>query len=122
MRRVLRSLACVWIACQLAAIAAPIALACDAFGIDQVSCCPGIGPGQICPMHHKTASSRSTCRLESACGHHDTMLLTMIGVGILPPAAASIASSPIANRVDTLAASTLSRASVPDLPPPRLSL
>jgi hypothetical protein len=120
MRRFLRSIACTWIACQLMAVASPLALACDAFGIDQVTCCPGIGPGQICPMHHKTAGDRNTCKMESTCGHHDTMLLTIMAIGILPPSSVAIASSSTTARVDALTASTLSRAFVPDLPPPRL--
>jgi hypothetical protein len=120
MRRFLRSIACAWIVCQLIAVASPLALTCDSFGIDQPTCCPGVGPGQICPMHHKTAGDRNTCKLESTCGHRDTLLLTMIAIGILPPSSVAGESSSAIARVDAISESTLSRAFVPDLPPPRL--
>jgi hypothetical protein len=119
MRRFLRSIACAWLACQMIAVASPLALSCDGFGIDHLTCCPGIGPGQICPMHHKSTSDRTTCRMENPCGHHDTMLLTMIAVGILPPASIAIVSSPFHTWLGSMAESTLGRAVRPDSPPPR---
>ena len=120
MRRFLRTLAVAWIACQAAAVSSPMMLVSDAFGIDQAICCPGLGPGQVCPMHHHTTGDRSTCKMESACAHHDAALLTILAVGVLPAtsAAARPGSAPAA--FSTIAPSTISRAAVPDLPPPRL--
>jgi len=119
MRRFLRAFGGIWLACQLLAIASPLTLLSDNFGIDQATCCPGIGPGQVCPMHHHSAADRKTCKMESACAHHDAALLTILAVGVLPPApapavAVSDAAAPFAS-----AASTLARAATPDVPPPQ---
>jgi hypothetical protein len=119
MRRVLRALTGVWLACQLVAAASPLALVSDRFGIDQAECCPGIGPGQTCPMHHHS-TDKSTCKMESACAHHDAALLTILAVGVLPAPVA--ASTPVSDTAAPAASepSSLSRAVVPDLPPPRI--
>jgi hypothetical protein len=119
MRRCLRALAGVWLACQLVALASPLTLVSDRFGIDQASCCPGIGPGQICPMHHHAAADRSTCKMESACAHHDAGLLTILATGIMPPP--SLALTPVSDTGSSSAAapSPRARAAVPNLPPPR---
>jgi hypothetical protein len=119
MRRVLRACVGVWIACQLVAAAAPLTLFSDSFGIDQASCCPGVGPGQICPMHHKTANDRSTCRMESACAHHDAALLTTLATGALPPPPLALPSFSVFSSVDPVAASAVVRTAVPDAPPPQ---
>jgi hypothetical protein len=119
MRRFLRSLAGVWIACQLLAAASPLTLFSDDFGIDQAACCPGVGPGQMCPMHHKSAGDPSTCRMESACAHHDTALLAIMATGALPPAAVVVTASSDTAPIVATSVSTRSRAASPDLPPPR---
>jgi hypothetical protein len=117
-RRLMRSIAWCWLVCQAAAVAAPLALCCPQFGIDEASCCPGVGPGQICPMHHTREGDR-TCRMRNACGHHDSALLVLTAVGILRPAASVDSVSPIVDSIHPSAASTLWRAARPDLPPPR---
>src|SRR5690242_20268886 len=117
MRRVLRALAGVWLACQVVAAAAPLTLVSERFGIDQASCCPGVGPGQVCPMHHKRAGER-TCQLESACAHHDAALLTILVVGVLPAPSLSLAPTARVASIASLIASARSRAAVPDAPPP----
>ena len=117
-RRLLRSIAWCWLVCQLIAVAAPLALCCPAFGIDDPSCCPGVGPGQFCPMHHSREGDRS-CRMQNACGHHDSELLTLTAAGVLPPVASVGSISSIIESIRQAAPSTLSRAERPDLPPPR---
>jgi len=120
MRRFLRALAGCWLACQVVAAAAPLSLVSDNFGIDQASCCPGIGPGQIRPMHHKSAADKTTCKMESACAHHDAALLTILAVGVLPPSSLTIASvAASAESIAMVTTSTLSRTSIPDAPPPK---
>ncbi|HZP48130.1 MAG TPA: hypothetical protein VFB07_06340 [Vicinamibacterales bacterium] len=118
MHRFLRAFAGVWLACQLVAVVSPLTLVGDSFGIDQASCCPGIGPGQICPMHHKNPADR-TCQMESACAHHDAALLTIVATGALPVVPSPVATLPAAAAADGAAVSTLSRAVRPDAPPPR---
>jgi hypothetical protein len=119
MRRFVRTLAGVWLACQVVAAASPLMLFDDRFGIDQASCCPGVGPGQVCPMHHRSAGDRGTCKMESACAHHDATLLTMLAVGVIPPTAAAIVADARISVASPLAASTLSCAAAPDVPPPQ---
>ena len=119
MRRLLRLVAGLWLACQVVAAAAPLMLVSDRFGIDQASCCPGIGLGQVCPMHHKSAADRSTCKMESACAHHDAALLTILVVGVLPPSSLSIVSALAITPMAAGASSTISRSVVPDAPPPQ---
>jgi len=119
MRRFLRWIACVGIAWQLAAIASPLALSSDAFGIDPLTCCPGLGAGQVCPMHHKSAADAKTCKMDNPCGHHDSSLLILTAIGILPPQAVTHDAPFHIARVSAIVESPLSRAFVPDLPPPR---
>jgi hypothetical protein len=118
LRRSLRSVAWCWLACQAAAIAAPLALCCPAFGIDDPSCCPGVGPGQLCPMHHSREGDR-TCRVQNACAHHDSSLLALVVSGAVPPAPSITSDSAIVDSIGSFSPSTLSRAARPDLPPPR---
>ena len=120
MRRRLRALSGVWLACQLVALAAPLMLVSDRFGIDPATCCPGVGPGQVCPMHHHTAGDRSTCTMERECAHADSALLTILAVGTMPPSSATLASAHHTEFVSPIAATSQSRAVVPDAPPPRL--
>ncbi len=119
MRRFLPALAGVWLACQLIAAASPLTLFSERFGIDQESCCPGLAPGQVCPMHHHAAGERSTCKMESTCAHHDAALLTILAVGVLPTHTASTAATTAPEAVASPASSTRSRAVVPDVPPPQ---
>ena len=118
MRRFLRAFAGAWLAFQLVALVSPLTLFGDSFGIDQASCCPGIGPGQICPMHHKSAADR-TCKMESACAHHDAALLTILATGALPAAPSTLHTASHRAADAAPAVSTLSRATRPDAPPPR---
>lgn len=123
LRGSLRYLACGWLACQLAAVAAPLAPCCtrvSAAEHNEASCCPGVGPGQVCPMHHTREGDR-TCKMRDACGHADATLLALTtGAGILTPSF-TIASVPHASEsISTLAPLTLTRADRPDAPPPRV--
>lgn len=118
MRRFLPAFAGLWLACQLVAVVSPLTLFSDSFGIDQATCCPGIAPGQVCPMHHKRAGDR-TCQMESACAHHDAALLTILATGAVPSSIQTIASIACIDAIPLGPDSTLSQAAAPDLPPPR---
>jgi hypothetical protein len=119
MRRFLRALAGLWLACQLVAAPSPLTLASDAFGIDQASCCPGVAPGQMCPMHHHGGADKKTCKMESACAHHDAALLTILAVGVLQTATSGGALMPGTPGRFVAVAATLARAVTPDVPPPQ---
>jgi hypothetical protein len=119
MRRFLRALAGIWLACQLVAAASPLTLVSDAFGIDQASCCPGVAPGQMCPMHHHGAADKKTCKMESACAHHDAALLTILAVGVVQAAIHPVAPVSHSPARFVSATATVARAVIPDVPPPQ---
>jgi len=119
MRRFTRLTVLAWLACQLVGVASPLALADNRFGIDRATCCDGVSPGAVCPMHHKNAADR-TCTMESACAHHDSALLALVAVAIPIPPSTATSSHVITERLATIVSSTLSRAARIDLPPPRL--
>ena len=124
MRPMLRALASAWLVCQLAGlIAAPVAMCvnpAEAAASAEDACCPGVAPGQVCPMHH-TREGAKHCVMRSACASGTTALLTLVGgVGLLPSLTSSavdtLAQSGAAPR---LASATIARAELPESPPPR---
>jgi hypothetical protein len=124
MRPMLRALASAWLVCQLAGlIAAPVAMCvnpAEAAASAEDACCPGVAPGQVCPMHH-TREGAKHCVMRSACASGTTALLTLVGgVGLLP----SLTSSAVdtlaqAGAAPRLASATIARAELPESPPPR---
>jgi len=91
-RRRAASIAGFWLACQLAiAGVAPLSLCCNrssgVAGRHDEACCPGVAPGQVCPMHHTREGGR-TCRMVTACGQPDVVLTALAsGMGVIPSAA-----------------------------------
>src|SRR5947207_962818 len=83
-----RHLSCVIasvLACQIAgAAAAPLAFSLRGVPtIDDDKCCPGLQPGQICPMHH-TKEGERTCKMRNACAQSDAALIALaMGAGVL---------------------------------------
>lgn len=124
MGRALRITAAIWIVIQLAAVcAAPVVLACahvPTAADDEAACCPGLLPGQVCPMHH-TREGAQKCHMRSACGSSDASLVTLtFGVGVLPSNATLVAIAPIATAAAAPAAGAIARPDRPEPPPPRL--
>lgn len=83
--------ASLWLVCQLGAIVGvPVSL-CDRFAEPSAAepgtrCCPGVAPGQICPMHHAREDGR-TCRMCAPHDQTDAALLALFGpYGVLRPA------------------------------------
>jgi len=112
---------CLWLACQIAGIvAAPLAFCCQtAVAADEEACCPGLLPGQICPMHHKTEGDR-TCKMRDACGRADAGLVSLAGVvGLLPRATRVVIAFDLGDAVASSAPSAIARAYRPESPPPR---
>jgi hypothetical protein len=122
-RRRLSWVVCVWLACQVAGVvAAPLAFCCRAVpaGDDDEICCPGLLPGQICPMHHKREGER-TCKMRDACGRADAGLVALAGiVGLLPDATVAVSAFEVGGSLDAIVPSALSRAHRPESPPPRV--
>jgi len=120
----LRVLASAWLICQLAGLmAAPVAVCAapvDLTASTEEACCPGVAPGQVCPMHH-TREGRKQCVMRSACADSTAALLSLVGgVGMMPSAAfaSSDALAP-AGRAPKLATAPIARTELPEFPPPR---
>jgi hypothetical protein len=118
----IRRVAVLWLFCQAGAVAgAPFALWAAPSALVALAdhdCCPGVAPGQVCPMHHTREGVRH-CAMSSACGASDAALLTVAGL-IAPPAVFSMPSVDVRPEpVVSAAFSTASRAARPESPPPR---
>src|SRR4051812_14524393 len=120
-----RAVVCGWLVCQVAAlVTAPIALA--RVSADELSsahdesCCPGVAPGQVCPMHH-TREGHRTCAMTSACSGRDAALLTVFGtVGVIAPAVDTVPVIVSLGAVRNAIASLAGPLEFPPSPPPRL--
>src|SRR5437868_2688441 len=76
-----------WLLCQIASLAAaPLTFSCQnvATSADEEKCCPGLLPGQVCPMHH-TKEGERTCKMRAVCTGSDASLVTLAGgFGAMP--------------------------------------
>ena len=122
-RRRLSWLVCAWLTCQIAGIAAaPLAFCCkDVPALsDEEECCPGVLPGQLCPMHHKVAPGKNDCKMRSICSPADAMLVALAGgAGVLPRATAVVNAFDPGDVVTPSAPAAFARTSRPESPPPR---
>jgi hypothetical protein len=124
MYRFRRRLTCAWLMLELAAFAAaPIVMFVDRGHPSgthrQKACCPGIAPGQICPMHHAREGGR-TCTMTSGCREDAVALLSLIAVAGVPALTArGVSLSATADLVQPLTATPIARAELPESPPPR---
>jgi len=111
----------VWLACQVAGVvAAPLAFCCRTVQVDDdEACCPGLLPGQMCPMHHKREGER-TCKMRDACNRTDAGLVALAGVvGLLPETTAVVSTFGVGDSPRAAVPSAISRACRPESPPPR---
>jgi hypothetical protein len=105
----LRSVAIVWLRCQLAAVCV-VALA---------MCCPNATPGDVCPMHHAKAAEPD-CLMRAACAPTDSTLVSLAtGVGLLPHFPTTFVTLQSLDTTDALTPSAIARAERPDAPPPK---
>ena len=116
-----RLAACGWLTLQLAGfLATPLAICSvqNRTATHQAKCCPGVAPGQLCPMHHAREGGR-TCVMRGTC-HSDAALLSLFTVaGIPADRAIAVDLMPTTDRIDPLAAAPIARVDIPDSPPPR---
>jgi hypothetical protein len=110
------------LACQVAGVAAaPLTFCCQnvATASDEEQCCPGLLPGQVCPMHHAREGVR-TCKMRNACARSDAALVALAGgIGVLPSATPAVSAFDLGDPLHSLAQSAISRARRPESPPPR---
>jgi hypothetical protein len=125
LRRRLTFIVCVWLVGQTAGLAAaPFALCCKtapgtSVHDDEEKCCPGLLPGQVCPMHHTKEGVR-TCKMRSACGNSDSALVLLSGgLGVLPEPTATVSAFELRGVTSVMAPSAIARALRPESPPPK---
>jgi len=109
--------------CQLAGVcAAPAALACmpaPTSSHEDEACCPGLQPGQVCPMHH-TREGAKRCLMRSACGSGDGALVALVFTsGVLPPRTAVAIALDRHTAVSLSTPIAIARPEPPDPPPPK---
>src|SRR5437867_3560610 len=121
-RRHLAWMVCGWLVCQVAGVAAaPLAFSCkDVPAADpDEKCCPGMLPGQICPMHH-TREGVKTCKMRNACTRSDAALIALASaVGTIPETPRVVNTFDSSTFVAPISPSAILRAHVPESPPPR---
>jgi len=125
MSRVRRRLSWVigaWLLCQIASVAAaPLTFCCQnvASAVDEEECCPGLLPGQVCPMHHVKKGER-TCQMRSSCVSSDAAIISLAVGAVVPPSATpSVSAFELGDRVIPAPQSITLRSDRPESPPPR---
>jgi len=121
-RRHLSWVVCFWLASQIAGVAAAPLAFCWARVVtadDEEKCCPGLLPGQVCPMHH-TREGERTCKMRDACGRADAALVALAGgFGALPAVTAVVNTFDLGDLLRPTPRSAIVRAYRPESPPPR---
>ncbi len=110
-----------WLLCQIANVtAAPVMFHYQTVATaDDDECCPGLLPGQVCPMHH-TKAGEKTCKMRSGCAQSDAALVAL-AVGIVAPLAKtpSVSAFALGALPHSSPESAIVRAYRPESPPPR---
>ncbi len=121
-RRRLSWLVGVWLLCQIANVgAAPLTFCCQnvASSDDEEKCCPGLLPGQVCPMHHTKEGVR-TCKMRAICTGTDAALVALGGgLGALPPATPAVNAFADGDLPRRTPRTAILRSDRPESPPPR---
>src|SRR3954447_2752749 len=111
-----------WLLFQLANItAAPLTFCCQnvATAGDDEKCCPGLLPGQVCPMHH-TREGKATCKMRSMCAGSDASLVALAGgLGAMPLVTTAVSAFVLGDPPSVLSRAAILRADRPESPPPR---
>src|SRR3954470_8565763 len=119
-RRRLSWLIGAWLLCQVANLAAaPLTFCCQnvaTAGADE-KCCPGLLPGQVCPMHHTKEGVR-TCKMRAVCTGSDAALVALGGsLGVLPASTSGVNAFAVGDRPHAAPPSAILRTGRPESPP-----
>jgi hypothetical protein len=121
-RRRLSWLVGAWLLCQTANVAAaPLTFCCQnvATAGDEEKCCPGLLPGQVCPMHH-TKEGERTCKMRASCSGSDASMIALAStLAAVPMATAAVSAFDLGAASRISAPSAIRRSVRPDSPPPR---
>ena len=111
-----------WLLFQIANVAAaPVAFCCQnvATAGDDEKCCPGLLPGQVCPMHH-TKEGVATCKMRSMCAGTDASLVALAGgLGAMPVVTAIVSAFAHGDPPRIASRPSILRTDRPESPPPR---
>src|SRR4051812_20327976 len=111
-----------WLLFQIANVtAAPLTFCCQnvATAGDDEKCCPGLLPGQVCPMHH-TREGKATCKMRSMCAGSDASLVALAGgLGAMPLVTTAVSAFVLGDPPSVLSRAAILRADRPESPPPR---
>ena len=111
-----------WLLFQVANVAAaPVAFCCQnvATAGDDEKCCPGLLPGQVCPMHH-TKEGVATCKMRSMCAGTDASLVALAGgLGAMPVVTAAVSAFAHGEAPRIASRPSILRTDRPESPPPR---
>jgi hypothetical protein len=134
LRRRIRAVACAWLFCQVASLSAFVPAECckahaaEAAAKAKAAACHESAPvdtpkeGDACPMH-RGSKSHDCCTISNACdgpGQPLTTLFAYVGVVQTPQSAPIVIESTAAHIAPT--PPLLHHLSIPDAPPPRLTL
>ena len=121
-RRRLSWLVGAWLLCQIANVAAaPLTFCCQnvTTADDEEKCCPGLLPGQVCPMHH-TREGEPTCKMRSVCTGSDASLVALASGLAAMPAATAVVNAFAPGELPRVAPRPAAlRSDRPESPPPR---
>jgi hypothetical protein len=111
-----------WLLCQVANVAAaPLTFCCQnvATADDEEKCCPGLLPGQVCPMHHHKEGVR-TCKMRSVCTGTDASIVALAGgLGAMPIRTSVVSAFDIGDLPRLAPRLAILRSDRPESPPPR---
>jgi hypothetical protein len=111
-----------WLLFQIANVAAaPVAFCCQNVAIagDDEKCCPGLLPGQVCPMHH-TREGERTCKMRSVCTGSDASIVALAGgLGAVPVSTSLVNAFELGDLPRHAPRPAVLRTRRPDSPPPR---
>jgi hypothetical protein len=121
-RRRLSWLLGAWLVCQVANLAAaPLMFCCQNVATvgDDEKCCPGLLPGQVCPMHHTKEGERS-CKMRAVTTGIDASVIALAGgLGAMPAATAAVTIFDLGDLARLAPRAAVVRFARPDSPPPR---
>jgi hypothetical protein len=121
-RRRLSWLVGAWLLCQVANVAAaPLTFCCQnvATAGDEEKCCPGLLPGQVCPMHH-TKEGEHTCKMRASCSGSDASLVGLASaLGAVPVSTPAVSVFALGEPLRPAQPSAILRSARPESPPPR---
>jgi hypothetical protein len=86
---------------------------------DDEKCCPGLLPGEICPMHH-TKEGERTCKMRAVCTGTDVSLVALAGgLGAVPRSTTAVNVFVPGDFARLAPRPAILRTARPDSPPPR---